>query len=127
MVVDSILLQAECGPNDHRKDAPPFNETRFLKIISRYGQKTLWSILRDHRCRQQSAVLAEGKIPTQPGIRGPKPILKVSEQNYVNLGLLFRPLGAGPGGQWIPEPNQNQDKTYKYFSSLFINGRENLS
>ena len=25
MVVDSILPQAECGPNDHRKDAPSFN------------------------------------------------------------------------------------------------------
>ena len=25
MVVDSILLHTECGPNDHRKDAPPFN------------------------------------------------------------------------------------------------------
>ena len=25
MVVDSILLHAECGPNDHRKDAPPFS------------------------------------------------------------------------------------------------------
>ena len=37
-----------------------------LKLIFRYGQKTLWSILRDHRCRQQSAVLAEGKTPTQP-------------------------------------------------------------
>ena len=24
MVVDSILLHAEYGPNDHRKDAPPF-------------------------------------------------------------------------------------------------------
>ena len=24
MVVDSILPHAECGPNDHRKDAPPF-------------------------------------------------------------------------------------------------------
>ena len=22
MVIDSILLHAECGPNDHRKDAP---------------------------------------------------------------------------------------------------------
>ena len=25
MVVDSILTHAECEPNDHRKDAPPFN------------------------------------------------------------------------------------------------------
>ena len=25
IVVDSILPDAECGPNDHRKDAPPFN------------------------------------------------------------------------------------------------------
>ena len=25
MVVDSILPQAECGPNDHRKDAPLFS------------------------------------------------------------------------------------------------------
>ena len=25
MVVDSILPHAECGPNDHRKDAPPFS------------------------------------------------------------------------------------------------------
>ena len=24
MVVGSILPYAECGPNDHRKDAPPF-------------------------------------------------------------------------------------------------------
>ena len=24
MVVDSILSHAECGPNDHRNDAPPF-------------------------------------------------------------------------------------------------------
>ena len=24
MVVDSLLPLAECGPNDHRKDAPPF-------------------------------------------------------------------------------------------------------
>ena len=24
MVVDSILLHVESGPNDHRKDAPPF-------------------------------------------------------------------------------------------------------
>ena len=31
MVVDSILLHAECGPNDHRKDAPPFNGKSFLE------------------------------------------------------------------------------------------------
>ena len=25
IVVDSLLPHAECGPNDHRKDAPPFS------------------------------------------------------------------------------------------------------
>ena len=25
MVVDSILPHVECGPNDHQKDEPPFN------------------------------------------------------------------------------------------------------
>ena len=25
MVVDSILHHAECGPNDHQEDAPPFS------------------------------------------------------------------------------------------------------
>ena len=28
MVVGSILLHAECGPNDHRKDALPFIKFR---------------------------------------------------------------------------------------------------
>ena len=26
MIVDPILLYAECVPNDHRKDAPPFTQ-----------------------------------------------------------------------------------------------------
>ena len=33
MVVDSILPHAECGPNDHRRDAPPFRmDTLKMKI-----------------------------------------------------------------------------------------------
>ena len=32
MVVDSILPHAESGPNDHRKDAPPFIAVRVLNI-----------------------------------------------------------------------------------------------
>ena len=28
MVVDSLLPHAKCGPNDHRKDAPPFSSAR---------------------------------------------------------------------------------------------------
>ena len=34
-VVDSILPHAECGPNNHRKDAPPFKH--FYKQIIRRG------------------------------------------------------------------------------------------
>ena len=33
MVVDSILLHAESGPNDHRKDAPPFMDDIISKIL----------------------------------------------------------------------------------------------
>ena len=36
MVVGSILPHAECGPNDHRKDAPPFTE----RVFSLNGQKS---------------------------------------------------------------------------------------
>ena len=32
MVVDSILPYAESGPNDHRKDAPPFSYLVGVKI-----------------------------------------------------------------------------------------------
>ena len=32
MVVDSILPHAESGPNDHRKDAPPFRKTAILRM-----------------------------------------------------------------------------------------------
>ena len=35
MVVESILPHAECGPNDHRKDAPLF------KSLSKIGKGTL--------------------------------------------------------------------------------------
>ena len=40
MVVDSILPHAECGLNDHRKDAPPFSKLWILyweDIIKRNG------------------------------------------------------------------------------------------
>ena len=30
MVVESILPHAECGLNDHRKDAPPFMRNRYF-------------------------------------------------------------------------------------------------
>ena len=30
MVIDSILPHAESGPNDHRKDAPPFTKVVYL-------------------------------------------------------------------------------------------------
>ena len=33
MVVDSILPDAECGPNDHRKDAPPFINSKNFGIL----------------------------------------------------------------------------------------------
>ena len=29
LVIDSILPHAKCGPNHHRKDAPPFTQERF--------------------------------------------------------------------------------------------------
>ena len=31
MVVVSMLPHAECGPNDHRKDAPPFRNPKALE------------------------------------------------------------------------------------------------
>ena len=34
MVVHSILPHAECGPNDHRKDAPPFIGDNFGMIVT---------------------------------------------------------------------------------------------
>ena len=34
MVVDSILPHAECGPNDHRKDAPRL----YLNAMARVNQ-----------------------------------------------------------------------------------------
>ena len=33
MVVDSILPHAESGPNDHRKDAPPFTNLALYEFI----------------------------------------------------------------------------------------------
>ena len=44
MVVDSILPHAEFGPNDHRKDAPPFihalnSDTHTLRFQYEYTQK----------------------------------------------------------------------------------------
>ena len=33
MVVDSMLPDAESGPNDHRKDAPPFTYTALVLTI----------------------------------------------------------------------------------------------
>ena len=36
MVVDSILPHAECGPNDHRKDAPPYRND-FCKFDLKHG------------------------------------------------------------------------------------------
>ena len=32
MIVDAILTHAESGPNDHRKDAPPFKN--FTKVAN---------------------------------------------------------------------------------------------
>ena len=37
MVVDSILPHVESGPNDHRKDTPPFNRNPFLIFNSIFG------------------------------------------------------------------------------------------
>ena len=37
MVVDTILPHAECGPNDHRKDAPPFKtRQKIFEIIKNW-------------------------------------------------------------------------------------------
>ena len=36
MVVDSLLAHAECGPNDHRKDAPPFITPGTAHVICRH-------------------------------------------------------------------------------------------
>ena len=58
MVVGSILPHAECGPNDHRKDAPPFSHPydgplsvqRPLYMWSPYGhrwKKLPWNYLAD--------------------------------------------------------------------------------
>ena len=33
MVVDSLLPHAECGPNDHRKDEPPFIFKNYFRVI----------------------------------------------------------------------------------------------
>jgi len=50
------------------------------KIVVKYGQKTLWSILRDHRCRQQSAVLAEVLY----SLMGEKIYLEARKENLEN-------------------------------------------
>ena len=43
MVVDSILPQAECGPNDHRKNAPRLKSCLlFLKIYKDYYAFQEW-------------------------------------------------------------------------------------
>ena len=34
IVVDSLLPDAECSPNDHRKDAPPFSLRRIRLVDS---------------------------------------------------------------------------------------------
>ena len=39
MVVDSILPHAECGPNDHRKDAPPFMNQLVFDVL---GDNEAW-------------------------------------------------------------------------------------
>ena len=36
LVVDSILPHAECGPNDHRKDAPQFILDNWSESLKRY-------------------------------------------------------------------------------------------
>ena len=38
MVVDSILPHAEIGPNDHRKDAPPFITSKVYGFVVLYSE-----------------------------------------------------------------------------------------
>ena len=46
MVVDSILPYAECGPNDHRKDARPFIDGHNLILRNHLIRNTLtWQFL----------------------------------------------------------------------------------
>ena len=66
IVIDSLLPHAEFGPNDHRKDAPPFTNlevctTKFLE----YAFKTFKS----SRLFQPSLVPYETNVP---GIRSPQ-------------------------------------------------------
>ena len=57
MFVDSILPHAECGPNDHRKDAPPFIICRnvgdgclYLQIIVDEAASMLMTDVGDEMC-----------------------------------------------------------------------------
>ena len=43
-VVDSILPHVECGPNDYRKDAPPFTIYHFTAIFFMFSlERSCWS------------------------------------------------------------------------------------
>ena len=52
MVVDSILSHAGCGPNDHRKDAPPFKNSGMFDAVLNESLITLKQASPNKRGRQ---------------------------------------------------------------------------
>ena len=63
MVVDSILPHAECGPNDHRKDAPPFT-LRFIIMFNSFQAKAIQRQLEAERQEEEARNVCPLPLPS---------------------------------------------------------------
>ena len=85
MVVDSILPHAECGPNDHRKDAPPFSDSFDIIKITKFFYS-------DSRCALVHVFLFAKILTTTQRGRSVSQSKRLEEFNY-QFGKLVETQG----------------------------------